>query len=45
MPGDWPKELLITVYLKKQMGNKIETPAPGNTNEMREDCIKGWNES
>ena len=46
MPGDWPKELLITVYLEEADGaTKIKLKHQGIPNEMREDCIKGWNES
>ena len=46
MPGDWPKELLITVYLEEADGaTKMKVKHQGVPNEMREDCIKGWNES
>jgi len=46
MPGDWPKELLITVYLEEADGaTKMKLKHQGVPNEMREDCIKGWNES
>ena len=46
MPGDWPKELLITVYLEEADGaTKIKLKHQGIPGEMREDCIKGWNES
>jgi uncharacterized protein YndB with AHSA1/START domain len=46
MPGDWPKELLITVYLEEADGaTKMKLKHLGIPNEMREDCIKGWNES
>jgi uncharacterized protein YndB with AHSA1/START domain len=46
MPGDWPKELLITVYLEEADGaTKMKLKHQGIPNEMREDCIKGWNES
>ena len=44
-PGNWPKELLITVDLKEQDGktslHMTQGPMPV---EMYEDCIKGWNE-
>ena len=46
MPGDWPKELLITVYLEEADGaTKMKLKHQGIPVEMREDCIKGWNES
>jgi uncharacterized protein YndB with AHSA1/START domain len=46
MPGDWPKELLITVYLEEADGaTKMKLKHQGVPNEIREDCIKGWNES
>ena len=46
MPGDWPKELLITVYLEEADGaTKMKLKHLGIPGEMREDCIKGWNES
>lgn len=46
MPGDWPKELLITVYLEEADGaTKMKLRHQGIPGEMREDCIKGWNES
>ena len=46
MPGDWPKELLITVYLEEADGaTKMKLKHQGIPAEMREDCIKGWNES
>jgi len=46
MPGNWPKELLITVYLEEADGaTKMKLKHQGIPGEMREDCIKGWNES
>ena len=46
MPGNWPKELLITVYLEEADGaTKLKLRHQGIPDEMREDCIKGWNES
>jgi len=46
MPGDWPKELLITVYFEEADGaTKVKLRHHGVSDEMREDCIKGWNES
>jgi len=46
MTGNWPKELLITVYLEEADGaTKMKLKHQGIPNEMREDCVKGWNES
>ena len=46
MSGDWPKELLITVYLEEADGaTKMKLKHQGIPAEMREDCIKSWNES
>ena len=46
MPGDWPKELLLTVYLEEADGaTKMKLRHQGVPEEMREDCMKGWNES
>jgi len=46
MTGNWPKKLLITVYLEEADGaTKMKLKHQGIPNEMREDCIKGWNES
>ena len=46
MPGDWPKDILITVYLEEADGaTKMKLKHQGIPNEMREDCITGWNES
>ena len=46
MPGDWPKELLITVYFEEADGaTKLKLRHQGVPDEMREECIKGWNES
>lgn len=47
MPGDWPMELLITVNFE-EAGNgttKMRLQHQGIPGEMRDDCIKGWNES
>ncbi len=44
-PGNWPKELIITVELKEQDGkthmHMTQEPMPA---EMYEDCMKGWAE-
>ena len=46
MAGDWPKELLITVYLEEADGaTKMKLRHEGIPDEMRDDCIQGWNES
>ena len=46
MPGDWPKELLITFEIEEADGaTKLKLIHEGIPEEMREDCIKGWNES
>ena len=46
MAGNWPKELLITVYLEEADGaTKMKLRHEGIPDEMRDDCIQGWNES
>jgi len=46
MTGNWAKELLITVYLEEADGaTKMKLRHQGIPNEMREECIQGWNES
>jgi uncharacterized protein YndB with AHSA1/START domain len=46
MPGNWPKELLITVYFEEADGaTKMKLRHQGVPGEVREDCIKSWNES
>lgn len=46
MPGDWPKELLITFELEQVGGaTKLRLQHQGIPHEMRDECIKGWNES
>ena len=46
MPGNWPKELLITAYFEEADGaTKMKLRHEGVPAEMREECIKGWNES
>ena len=46
MPGNWPKELLITVTLEEADGaTKMRLEHKGIPDEMREECIQGWNES
>jgi len=46
LPGNWPKELLISVYFEEADGaTKMKLRHEGIPDEMREECIKGWNES
>jgi len=46
MPGDWPKELLITFELEEADGaTKLKLLHEGIPDEMHDDCKKGWNES
>ncbi len=46
MPGVWPDELLITVDLEEADGaTKMRLVHEGIPEEMRDECIKGWNES
>ena len=45
MPGDWPKELLITVYLEEADGaTKLRLQHEGIPEEGHDDCVNGWNE-
>ena len=46
MPGNWPKELLITFNLEEADGaTKLKLIHEGVPGEMHDECIKGWNES
>ena len=46
MPGDWPRECLVTFELKEADGaTKLKLLHEGIPEEMHEDCTKGWNES
>ena len=46
MPGNWPKELLITFKLEEADGaTKLRLQHEGIPKEMHDECIKGWNES
>jgi uncharacterized protein YndB with AHSA1/START domain len=46
MPGKWPDELLITVTMEEADGaTKLRLEHKGIPDEMRYECIKGWNES
>jgi uncharacterized protein YndB with AHSA1/START domain len=45
MPGDWPKELLITFELEEADGvTKLKLLHEGIPEEAHDDCVKGWNE-
>ena len=42
MPGDWPRELLITINLEEaDSATKLRLIHKGIPDEMREECIKG----
>ena len=46
MPGNWPKELLITFELEEADGaTKLILTHEGIPEEMYDDCKQGWNES
>jgi uncharacterized protein YndB with AHSA1/START domain len=46
MPGDWPKDLLITIELQEKNSNtEISFTQQGIPVEAYEDCINGWSES
>src|SRR5258705_2502330 len=46
LPGTWPKELLISIYLEEADGaTKLKLKHAGIPDEMYDECIKGWNES
>ena len=46
MPGDWPRELLITFELEEADGaTKLKLTHEGVPEEMHDECVKGWNES
>jgi uncharacterized protein YndB with AHSA1/START domain len=46
MPGDWPRELLITFELEEADGaTKLKLTHEGVPEEMHDECLKGWNES
>jgi len=46
LPGDWPRELLITFELEEADGaTKLKLVHKGIPEEMHDDCKKGWNES
>jgi uncharacterized protein YndB with AHSA1/START domain len=46
MPGDWPREMLITFELEEADGaTKLKLRHEGIPEEAHDDCVKGWNES
>ena len=46
LPGDWPRELLITFELEEADGaTKLKLHHEGIPEEAHDDCVKGWNES
>lgn len=46
MPGNWPPELLITVTMEEADGaTKLQLRHEGIPPEMREECMRSWNES
>ena len=46
MPGEWPRELLITFELEEADGaTKLKLIHEGIPEEMHDDCVKGWDES
>lgn len=46
LPGEWPRELLISFELEEADGaTKLKLTHEGVPGEMRDECIKGWNES
>jgi len=46
LPGNWPKELLITFELQEADGaTKLKLIHESIPEEMLEECKKGWNES
>lgn len=46
MPGNWPRELLITVELEEADGaTKMVLTHEGIPDEMYDECKQGWNES
>ena len=45
MPGDWPRELLITFELKEADGaTKLKLTHEGVPEEAHDQCVQGWNE-
>ena len=46
IPGNWPKELLITVEMQEKNGKtEFSLTHEGLPTEASDDCFKSWNES
>lgn len=46
MPGDWPRELLVSFELEEADGaTKLKLTHEGIPPEMHDECMQGWNES
>ncbi|MBK7555507.1 MAG: SRPBCC domain-containing protein [Flavobacteriales bacterium] len=46
MPGDWPKDQVVTVTLEEKNGRtEMDLTHTGFPPEVVDDCTKGWNES
>ena len=46
MPGEWPDELLITLYFEEKNGQTIMNLVhEGLPQEIHEECMKSWNQS
>jgi uncharacterized protein YndB with AHSA1/START domain len=46
LPGEWPRELLITFELEEADGaTKLKLTHEGILKEMHDECVKGWNGS
>lgn len=46
LPGDWPRELLITLELEEaDSATKLNLHHEGIPPEMHDECVQGWNES
>ncbi len=45
LPGDWPRETLITIELQEADGaTKFKLRHEGIPGEAHDDCVKGWSE-
>lgn len=46
LPGNWPRELLVTFELEEADGaTKLKLTHEGIPPEMHDECMQGWNES
>ena len=46
MPGEWPKECLVTITFEEAGGkSKLHLQHAGIPPEMHDECIQGWNQS